>query len=429
MPAVSWSGLYVGVHGGVADGGTGGIFDEAGTEPFAQFGEFDNTGMLGGLHAGANLEIGGLIVGLEGDYTWGGVDGSVVDGEDDLQAFEGDYLASVRGRIGAAADNLFVYLTAGIGFGEHTLTVENGDDSLTFRSTGFVYGAGVEYMLMPGISLRGEMLRYDLDENFRSTDALDNGTNGVIDQLNDGDDDDHFSLHGVTVARVGVTVTPGALRGPTSHRENVTAPAADFSGLYVGGHIGYGDSDVGGMFDTAGSAPFAEFTLYDMKALNGGVTAGFHHQTGAVVVGLEADYTWNGSGDTFVDGEGDAQTLDSSYFATFRGKLGVVSGRTLFYATAGVAIGEMELTVENGDDQLTLDAVGIAFGGGVEYAISDRMSFKAEYLRLAFDEAVGGDNSAIDDLSDGDEDDSINFDGQDIVRVGVNVKLDGLFGR
>ncbi|MEL7542159.1 MAG: outer membrane beta-barrel protein [Pseudomonadota bacterium] len=428
-PGVSWSGFYVGVHGGVADAGTGGVFDEAGTEPFTQFGELNNSNPFGGIHAGGTLEIGGLVVGLEADYSRGGAEGSFVDGENDLQVFESDYLASVRGRIGAAADNLFVYLTAGIGFGEHSLIVENGEDRLTFRSTDFVYGAGVEYMVLPGVSIRGEMLHYAFDENFRATDALANGTNGAIDQLSDGDDADHFSLHGITVARVGVTVTPGMLRGSTSHRETVAAPAADFSGLYVGGHIGYGDSDVGGVFDTAGSAPFAEFALYDMNALNGGVTAGYHHQTGAVVVGLEADYTWNGSGDSFVDGEGDAQTLDSSYFATFRGKLGVVSGRTLFYATAGVAIGEMELTVENGDDQLTLDAVGIAFGGGVEYAISDRMSFKAEYLRLAFDEAVGGDNSAIDDLSDGDEDDSINFDGQDIVRVGVNVKLDGLFGR
>ena len=428
--SASWSGLYLGVHGGASAGDYGGIFDDAGTEPFATFGTFETTDLHGGVQAGYNLDLGGFILGIEGDYSWDGPDGSVVDGEDDLQRLKTDYLATVRGRIGAAADNVFVYLTAGVAFTEQNLIVENGSDRLTFDATGFVYGAGVEYGLMPGVSLRAEVMRLDFDENFRSTDQLDNGSTGALDRLDDGDDDDHLSFEGINVARVGINIRPGEMMGFRSSGSYERAPVADFSGPYVGGTVGYGDTDVGGVFDTAGTAPFAEFSLFDMDGVNGSVQVGFNFQSGAIVYGIEADYAWNDSSDSFIDGEDDLQELSSDFFATIRGRIGVVHRDMLFYATAGVAFGELDLTVENGTDSLSLEATGFAFGGGVEYAITDRITIKAEYLRLAFDEAaVGTDNGVLDDLSDGDDDDSLNFDGHDIVRIGVNLKLGSLFSR
>ncbi|MEL6287599.1 MAG: outer membrane beta-barrel protein [Pseudomonadota bacterium] len=426
-PSVNWGGFYAGVHGGISNGEFDGIFDEAGTEPFTTFQSFNTQDVHAGLQAGAAIDVRGLVFGIEADITWGGANGAFVDGEDDTQRVRIDQLSSVRGKFGAAADKMFVYLTGGIAFTETTLVVENGEDRLTLADTGFVYGAGVEYMLAPGVSIKGEVLRFKFDEYIRSTDIVDNG-NSAIDDLNDGDDDDFFAFDGLNVARIGVNIRPGAFRhgGFGGYQTN---SAADFSGIYVGGTIGYGDTTVSGVFDTAGGQGAPEFRFFDMKSVNGSVAAGMNVQKGAMLLGVEADYMWNGSGDAVIDGENDLQELDADWLATARARLGVVNDRMLVYATAGFALGELDLIVENGTDSLTLSGVGIAYGGGVEYQFTPAVSLKAEYLRITFDEGSAGDESEIENLNDGDEDDSISFTGHDIVRVGVNVRLNGLLGR
>ena len=426
--APSWTGIYVGGHVGVASGDFAGIFDDAGTEPFTQFGDLDTADILGGVQVGYNFDLGGIVLGIEGDYSWGGLDGSNIDGENDEQRITSDYTASIRGRFGAATDNMMVYLTAGVAFTETSLIVENGTDQLTFDSTGFVYGAGVEYVVMPGVTIRAEALRYDFDENFRSTDQLANGNDGALDGLNDGDDDDHLTFSGVNVARIGLNISPGVVMGWTQAPTRSRGTPANFAGLYVGGNAGWGDTDVGGVFDTAGTAPFAEFALFDMENVNGGVSVGYNFQSGAILFGIEGDYSWNTSADQFVDGENDIQRLESDFIATIRGRVGVVANNMLVYATAGIAFGELDFLAENGQDKLSFSATGLTFGGGIEYKFTDAISLKAEYLRVSFDESIG-DDSGFDNFSDGDEDDSLTFKGHDVVRLGLNVKLDGLFSR
>ncbi len=366
----------------------------------------------------------GLILGVEADYSWSRMGGSVVDGEADRQGVETDYFRTVRGRLGAATDEMMVYITGGYGFTRTTLSVENGTDGLSINSNGFVYGAGLEYAIAPGITLKGEWLRMALDHNLLSSDQL-GSAGGALDALMHGDDDDHFSLSGLDIFRLGINFQLGALTANSNSMAvsgyRSAADSVDFSGFYAGVHVGYDNADVGGQFDDSGNPnPPANFALFDMAALNGGIQAGYNFQSGSIVYGLEADYTWTRSGDSFVDGENSRQELSIDRYSTVRGRLGVVSSNLLVFATAGIGWSELDLSVENGTDGLSIGQSGWAYGGGLEWSFTENLSLKAEYLRIEIDEGIeAADNSALDNLSDGDDGDSLSFDGLDLVRVAL----------
>ena len=84
------------------------------------------------------------------------------------------------------------------------------------------------------------------------------------------------------------------------------------------------------------------------------------------------------------------QQLD--YFATLRGRLGVVNNNILFYATGGAAFGHVTENV-NVNSTLstpaifasgssTVDAIGWAAGGGIEAALWGSWTGKVEYLYM-----------------------------------------------
>ncbi|MEL6921658.1 MAG: outer membrane beta-barrel protein [Pseudomonadota bacterium] len=416
-PTYNWSGFYAGIHGGFGQSDFGGIFDEAGTAPNASFGTFDVSGALIGAQVGYNYDLGGIIVGVEADYSATSFEDSFTDGEDDVQTLQTDVFATLRGRLGTASGPFFAYVTAGVGYTESTLTVENGDDSLTFTDFGPVYGAGLEYAVNSRFSIKGEWLRFAADRNFPSTDQLDSGT-GALDELNDGDDDDHLSFSGSDIFRVGLNYRFGGPGAPTA----ASAEATDFSGFNMAAYGGFGIADVIGQFDGAGS----EFDLRDLNVSGGslGIGAGYAMQFGSLVVGLDADYTFSDVLGSAVDSENDRQTVRINDYGTVRGRVGVASGDLLVYGTAGIAFSSFDFIVEDGADVLNQATTGIVYGGGVEYAVSERFSIRAEALRLDFNDSVaGGPGSVLDDLSDGDDEDSFAFGGLNTVRAGLVVRF------
>lgn len=421
-----WSGLYLGVHGGFSQTDTSGVFDTSGSSPYATYSIMDIDGGHYGIQGGYNFNYNGLIFGVEADYSWSNIGGSVIDGEDDLQTVDTDYFGTIRGRFGASTNDLLVYMTGGYGFTKTSLSFENGADSLSIKSHGFVYGAGLEYAIAPGITVKGEWIRMALDDNLLSSDQL-GGSGGLLDAVSDGDDDDHFSLSGIDIFRVGLNFQLGAFGnsgGTQQYALQGDSSATDFSGFYVGGHAGYANADVGGQFDEGGATPLANFALYDMGGLAGGVQAGYNFQTGKMVYGVEADYTWLDSRDSFVDGDDDLQELAVNHYGTVRGRFGVVANSLLVFVTGGFAWSELDLRVENGTDGLMLNSHGYVYGGGVEWALSENLSLKAEYQRIDFDDGIGAaDNSALDDLSDGDDGDHLAFDGIDVVRAGLVLRF------
>ncbi|MCF6370450.1 outer membrane protein [Rhizobium halophilum] len=133
MPAAfSWSGPYIGLHGGYGWG-------DSDVDGLAGSGNFDG-GRFGGF-VGYNWQMSnGFVAGLEGDinYDWNedeiGTTG--VDGE---TGFSG----SVRGRVGYAMDRTLIYAAGGWTATNVELSGAGVDESDTAH--GWTLGAGIDH--------------------------------------------------------------------------------------------------------------------------------------------------------------------------------------------------------------------------------------------------------------------------------------------
>ena len=67
------------------------------------------------------------------------------------------------------------------------------------------------------------------------------------------------------------------------------AAAYNWTGFYVGAHVGYGEADVNGEFDQEDTGLI--FGL-EPNGLIGGVHAGFDWQISSFVLGVEGDFSW-----------------------------------------------------------------------------------------------------------------------------------------
>jgi outer membrane immunogenic protein len=195
------------------------------------------------------------------------------------------------------------------------------------------------------------------------------------------------------------------------------APAFSFTGCYVGVNLGYGGSgsdftsrlDPGTHLvdptDLVAAGSTGTGSGNDQGVIGGG-QAGCNLQTGIFAVGLEGDWDYfkskaaftnpNGALATTGDPVAVTQTLQTNSLATIRPRVGIVSDRILIYATGGVAFARVSYT-QNYLDQFNGGAntaaglvtasrtlVGWTAGAGWEWAWTDHVSVKAEYLFAKF---------------------------------------------
>jgi outer membrane immunogenic protein len=182
------------------------------------------------------------------------------------------------------------------------------------------------------------------------------------------------------------------------------APGFSWAGFYAGLNAGYG---WGSVSDTNSST--------DLDGALGGGQVGYNWQTGALVLGLEADLQASGqkSSESVTVG-GTAYTVDRKlpWFSTARARIGYANGPWLIYATGGAGWGNFKLSVTSGGTTVSDDATKAAWtaGGGVEWMFAPRWSAKVEYLYLD----TGTTNVTLFGAT---------FDGRvkdNIVRAGVN---------
>jgi outer membrane immunogenic protein len=153
--AYDWSGFYAGVSAGYSWGDAS--LSNGG--PGLAAVDLNPAGLSGGVQAGVNFDMGGLVVGAETDINLSGI-------KDSYNAAAGvftsklDYYGSFRGRVGAAFENVLPYLTAGLAYGGNTTTANRGGGTLTESKlhVGFQLGAGVEMAVTDAISVKGEYL-------------------------------------------------------------------------------------------------------------------------------------------------------------------------------------------------------------------------------------------------------------------------------
>jgi outer membrane immunogenic protein len=183
-PVYSWNGFYLGVNGGAAwgDGGTRTVdWTSANFDPGPDFSDSRTAKGLFGFHGGYNLQVTrSWVLGVEGDFDWTSLSHTNASTLNFLGVPFGisnttvsdkiDWLSSARARIGYTWGSVMPYATGGIAFSKREFSgvvqanstaagalEAYSNDQIT---TGWVAGAGLEYMPIPNVVIRAEYLHY-----------------------------------------------------------------------------------------------------------------------------------------------------------------------------------------------------------------------------------------------------------------------------
>jgi outer membrane immunogenic protein len=430
----TWSGFYIGGHVGY------GWAHDPFTEPNEGFdGNITLTGVqsngfVGGFQAGANWQRGAWVGGLEADLSGSGIKGSRsqtvtlndpgLTGTDTLTVTDKfELLGSARARIGYLAwPDVLLYGTGGLAW---TRMVQNTDETTTITAGGtssassdsevswefgWVAGVGVETRLWNTNWLaRIEYLHYDF-----------------------GDSGSNFNSAGVTFSSGHLTAD--VVRGGLSYKFDWSAgrpasaviampvkarpafAASDWSGFYLGGHVGYGwgrdPSSLVNVISGNIPSPFGDqISRTDLNAsgLLAGFQAGANRQIGAFVGGLEIDLSVTGikGSTTSLDTDADLTETNTDKFdmlGSARARLGYLAlPNVLLYGTGGLAWTRLNKSITD----VTTSVSGSTFpswefgwvaGAGGETKLWDSNWFwRVEYLHYDFGDS--GNSSATENLS------------------------------
>jgi outer membrane immunogenic protein len=206
-------------------------------------------------------------------------------------------------------------------------------------------------------------------------------------------------------ALIGVAAAAPAAAADMAIKAQPPAAAYNWSGFYVGANGGGGWSDPGGVL-TALTAGFAGLpsaampTNYGLKSSGGfgGLDAGYNLQSQFFLWGIEADIqdgNIRGQANSAFPGafpissSVNSVSSELSWFATVRGRVGLTFDRTLIYATGGLTIDHVKDSVINNFSspvnlfgKTSTTRAGWTIGGGLEYAVTNTWSLKAEYLYM-----------------------------------------------
>jgi outer membrane immunogenic protein len=202
------------------------------------------------------------------------------------------------------------------------------------------------------------------------------------------------------------------------------AYGANWTGFYVGGHIGYGWGNKDFSLPDLAGQKFGDcqgnhqecfdFSKLSSPALShklagllGGVQAGFNLQSGAFVYGAEGQLSWTGMKEDSLSKLGEFHFVncwydvtkeidlkahtDVNWVATLAGRIGYAVDRVLIYAKGGVAFADQDYSwiVTKGSKDLATakfsdTRTGWMVGGGAEWALWHNWSAKLEYNYMDF---------------------------------------------
>lgn len=168
----------------------------------------------------------------------------------------------------------------------------------------------------------------------------------------------------------------------------IAPPLYNWTGFYVGGHAGYFWGRTRVEEDGVVTEPNAK-----TNGFVGGVLGGYNWQTGPVVLGIEGDFGWSnahGTGTVTPPAPTVITTqlpnqYDVNWTSHVRGRLGYAADRWLFFVAGGLAIADFNF--QEGATITTIipaqvgaTFVGWSIGGGIEYAITQNILARAEFL-------------------------------------------------
>jgi outer membrane immunogenic protein len=189
---------------------------------------------------------------------------------------------------------------------------------------------------------------------------------------------------------IGLTATGACLAAaadmPVKARPAPVAAAYNWTGIYLGAHVGYG---WGRKEWTDPAGPPFDAGTHTADGWLGGLQAGANYQIGAWVLGIEGQYSWAKLEGSHAIPFDPVDILETKvhWLATLTGRVGYAFDRTLIYAKGGAAwikdaYGKVDLGVVEGIASAT--RTGWIVGGGVEYAFWNAWSVKVEYNYMDF---------------------------------------------
>ncbi len=173
-------------------------------------------------------------------------------------------------------------------------------------------------------------------------------------------------------------------------------PAYDWSGFYIGGHLGYLWGKTRVVDDGVLTEPGAP-----TNGVVGGVLAGYNWQSGPLVLGIEGDFGWtNAVGHgiaTITTTTTTPNTYELHWTSHLVGKAGYAVGQWLLFATGGLSAADLTF-IEGITTTTTTRApggkyVGFSVGGGVEYAFTPNLLARLQYI---YDDFGGKNYTAAD---------------------------------
>jgi outer membrane immunogenic protein len=196
----------------------------------------------------------------------------------------------------------------------------------------------------------------------------------------------------IAIACVSQTVyaadmAPAPAYAPPVYKAPPVAPFS-WSGFYIGGNGGWAHDEFN--FFT----PITTTPDESSKGAFGGVQAGYNVQLHNVVLGIESDADFGKLQDTGHDGNYLTESTDIKAFGTARARIGYAFGQILPYVTGGLGWANVDggdtcpagalfgTCKTRGAYSLTDNQTyfGWTAGGGIEGAINQNWSVKAEFL-------------------------------------------------
>jgi outer membrane immunogenic protein len=168
-----------------------------------------------------------------------------------------------------------------------------------------------------------------------------------------------------TLAAIAVASSPALaadVRGPAPYYSTAPASGFNWTGGYVGANAGY----EWGSVTNNNTSP---------SGLEGGLQGGYNWQSGQFVYGAETDIQISGADDTFAP-----YKFSNPWFGTLRGRGGFAYNNMLFYATLGLAYGDLKGEIAGLSEDKT--HIGWTGGFGMEVGFMPNWSAKMEYLYM-----------------------------------------------
>jgi len=207
-----------------------------------------------------------------------------------------------------------------------------------------------------------------------------------------------LALAAVATIALGATAASAADLGQRpvyKAQPPMVVAAYNWSGFYIGGHLGYGWSKTDVHDHLTGLSGSA-----DPSGFLGGGQIGFNWQTGAFVFGIEGDGSWTNADGSRTFSNGAVVTMEHNWYATLTGRVGYAVDNWLWYVKGGGAWSDADYTVvgpAGGTGSRSGTRSGWTVGTGLEWALAPNWSAKIEYNYLDFgNEGIGATNFDVD---------------------------------